>query len=181
MKDLVKLSETEASYIKEGQELDDGITTKAGKLIMKKWTHLTIQPTSLSAWPALIEQTARPSIFIHQINTQRHFLMSTSVGGTVRTFDSLNLKTSTQLNKQLDALYGIEKERKSMKVRHKQKGTTDCGLFAIAYATEIAEGTDFDALCRMKFNQNEMRSHLLECFEKQEIARFPRVEGCEKK
>ena len=63
MKDLVKLSETEASYIKEGQELDDGITTKAGKLIMKKWTHLKIQPTSLSAWPALIEQTAGPSIY----------------------------------------------------------------------------------------------------------------------
>ena len=52
----------------------------------------------------------------------------------------------------------------------KQKGCTDCGLYAIAVATALAHKIDPVTLV---FRQDEMRSHLQECFEKQKLQPFP--------
>ena len=51
-----------------------------------------------------------------------------------------------------------------------QKGTTDCGLYAIAFAVHAAFGDDVKNL---EFDQTQMRSHLLQCFRKKELVRFP--------
>ena len=51
----------------------------------------------------------------------------------------------------------------------KQPNSFDCGIYALAFATELAFGQDL-ALC--EFKAEEMRSHL--SFEKQKIERFPR-------
>ena len=52
----------------------------------------------------------------------------------------------------------------------KQKGGTDCGLFAIAYATAIGHGVDPTS---MTLNQAAMRSHLNKCFEEENLSLFP--------
>ena len=52
----------------------------------------------------------------------------------------------------------------------KQSGSSDCGLFAIAYITHIAHELD-PSLC--VFNQGQMRKHLIQCFEKEELKPFP--------
>lgn len=46
----------------------------------------------------------------------------------------------------------------------------DCGLFALAYATELVFGAE-PALC--KFEISMMRQHLLACLENKVITRFP--------
>ena len=51
----------------------------------------------------------------------------------------------------------------------KQKGGTDCGLFAIAVVTSIAFGIDPSQTC---FKQEEMRKHLVKCFEEEQITPF---------
>ena len=51
-----------------------------------------------------------------------------------------------------------------------QAGGYDCSLFAIAFVTALAFGK---APCQYYFDQNKMRNHLLECFEKKKIAMFP--------
>ena len=43
------------------------------------------------------------------------------------------------------------------------RGLIDCGLFAIAFATEVAYGGDPVVV---SYQQAEMRNHLLLCFEK---------------
>ena len=48
----------------------------------------------------------------------------------------------------------------------------DCGLFAIAFAYEIASGNR--VLKDSNFDQMKMRVHLLECLENEEITAFPR-------
>ena len=53
-----------------------------------------------------------------------------------------------------------------------QQGSSDCGLYAIAFALHAACGDDMKDL---EFNQTQMRSHLLECFRKKELVRFPTV------
>ena len=51
-----------------------------------------------------------------------------------------------------------------------QSGITDCGVFAVAFAYHAAIG---DELERIIFDQGQMRKHLLRCFEKKELSRFP--------
>ena len=51
-----------------------------------------------------------------------------------------------------------------------QINLVDCGLCAIAYATHLAHGKDpIDFL----WNHESMRSHLIQCFEDNEMACFP--------
>ena len=54
----------------------------------------------------------------------------------------------------------------------KQKGTTDCGLFAVAFATTLASERKFETLLT-KFDQDNLRSHLCVCLENQNIVSFP--------
>ena len=51
-----------------------------------------------------------------------------------------------------------------------QRGTNDCGIFAIAFALHAAIGDDFEAI---SFDQSKMRSHLLFCFKKKQLIPFP--------
>lgn len=50
------------------------------------------------------------------------------------------------------------------------KGTSDCGLFAIAYALHITVGDDLRFLV---FKQTKTRRHLVSCFQRKKLERFP--------
>ena len=53
--------------------------------------------------------------------------------------------------------------KRTIRVGHsqKQKGATDCGVFAIAFATAIAFGINPS---KLKLKQEAMRAHLVYCF-----------------
>ena len=51
-----------------------------------------------------------------------------------------------------------------------QEGTQDCGLFCIANAYSVAMGKNPR---NIDYDQSRMRSHLEECFEKEELTLFP--------
>ena len=55
-----------------------------------------------------------------------------------------------------------------------QEGDADCGLFSIAAAYHSAVGDDFRGLT---FSQNDMRQHLVECFERKQLSVFPHPSG----
>ena len=55
----------------------------------------------------------------------------------------------------------------------KQKGGTDCGLVSIAYAIAIAHGVDPTSVT---LNQAAMRSHLIKCFEEENLSLFPKAD-----
>ena len=48
-----------------------------------------------------------------------------------------------------------------------QQGGADCGLFSIAFAFHVLHGDDVEKLC---LDQERMRQHLIDCFEKQELS-----------
>ena len=56
----------------------------------------------------------------------------------------------------------------------KQKGYTDCGLFAIANAYELASG-NIHFNYKVSFDQSTMRKHQVNCLEKEEISSFSRA------
>ena len=85
----------------------------------------------------------------------------------VKVFDSLYSEVDKQTMDLIHHLYGSE-IKVVLEESPKQVGLKDCGLFAIATATQLANG----GIPKM-FNQNAMRGHLLTCFEKLQIRPFP--------
>ena len=51
-----------------------------------------------------------------------------------------------------------------------QGGASDCALFAVAFAVALSEGEEPHQSC---FDQGQMRSHLMKCFENGELTEFP--------
>ena len=56
----------------------------------------------------------------------------------------------------------------------KQSGSSDCGLFAIAYITHFALKLDPSLYM---FHQAQMRNHLIQCLEKKQLEPFPILKG----
>ena len=52
----------------------------------------------------------------------------------------------------------------------KQKGGIDCGLFAVAVLTSLANGVD---VTKVKFDQALMRPHLVNCIDSKGMTPFP--------
>ena len=104
-----------------------------------------------------------------------HFVTSTSVGGNVKLFDNLNLLPSEDLMKQITVLYSPDIKTVptvlKAEIRSIQQGSKDCGLFAIGYATEIADGHDPSSFI---FDQSKLRQHLHDCLISKSLTRFPK-------
>lgn len=60
--------------------------------------------------------------------------------------------------------------RYKVKACQRQGNGFDCGVFAIAFATSIANGIDPATLV---YTPNQMRDHLRACFEKKKLTQFP--------
>ena len=85
------------------------------------------------------------------------------------TYDNVDLKTHFVIS-QLVHFEGKSIPLKIMNIS-KQTGITDCGLYAIANLTALTLG-NVDPTS-VVFDQNEFRSHYLECLEKQNVKDFP--------
>ena len=87
----------------------------------------------------------------------------------VHAFDSLYTSTDPSTSQLLCKLYGADVKIQAEKCP-KQLGVKDCGLFAIAIATVLARGGNPS---QVRLKQDAMRGHLINCFEKFELAPFP--------
>jgi hypothetical protein len=99
----------------------------------------------------------------------------------VRVFDSLKdgpngeeIPLSNDLKKQLKELYSMDGgyiEIERMKCQQ-QLNHSDCGVFVIAFATEILLGEE-DAQ-NVKFDRSKMRKHLKQCLIDEKLTPFPK-------
>ena len=101
--------------------------------------------------------------------------MSSYTNGEVSVCDSLSDGSlSDSLSVQLVELYRPAIQNGMLMVTllpvQQQEGTQDCGLFCIANAYSVAMGKNPR---NIDYNQSTMRSHLEECFEKEELSLFP--------
>ena len=107
---------------------------------------------------------------------ENHWVVSSFLDGVISLYNSLS---STTLSAELVArIYNHLKgsvEDGGLTVHHipvqKQKGVSDCGPFAIAFAYHAALGDDY--LQTITFDQDKLRTHLVTCFEKEKFSRFP--------
>ena len=77
---------------------------------------------------------------------------------TVNVYDSLYGSIDEESLKIIQLLFGIAEVH--MVPAQKQQGFSDCGLFAITYAVQLAKKCKPE---RVFFHQPQMRSHLVNC------------------
>ena len=113
--------------------------------------------------------------FIQILNVQgNHWITVVGIPPSlVHIYDSVYNYTSDDTKLQVAAILSTNESEITFKIQKVQfqKGSNDCGLFSIAFATDLAHGND-PISC--KYKQNELRSHFLDCLEKNMLVPFPK-------
>ena len=112
-------------------------------------------------------------------NIGHHWVVSTSITGEIVVFESMSTNLNSSLKRQLQNVYkNLQEQDGSLNVKvilqQHQKGSSDCGLFAVANAVALANGVN---PCSVTWLQEKMRVHLVKCFEEQKIKMFPHIEN----
>ena len=120
------------------------------------------------------------SEFIQIINTGNHWvclstISTTSSPDTVKIFDSLYQNTnSTAVEHACRMLmYPGDKVTFINEKVQRQVGGSDCGLFSLAFATDLCHGID---PTNQNYNQGSMRQHYVNCIENGAMSPFPKTE-----
>ena len=136
-------------------------------------SHVGFQSTLLGKYKVV--ETSKPLVQILHVHSNHWLTITTAycAPGEVRIYDSAAQPyISLSLKQQIcSVLHPLEHKLKFIVVdMQHQMDTCSCGLFAIAVATELVTGGNPTA-CR--WDVSKMRSHLISCFEKRELTRFP--------
>ena len=110
----------------------------------------------------------------HHFNS--HWVLSSTIGQTLQIFDSLKESdvVDARLLRQLQQLYGVNHSNQYVVLNcQQQNNSSDCGVFAIANAVELALG-DVQNVASVRYDTTKMRSHLKECLRLGEMRPFPR-------
>lgn len=113
---------------------------------------------------------------ILNVNGNHWICVSTlsALSNTIDIYDSLRTK-SLSLNTIKQCSLLIKTKQKNIKLRRmqvqQQSGGSDCGLFAIANATELCFGMQPNEAL---YDQTKMRKHLLNCFLSHKLVPFPK-------
>jgi hypothetical protein len=168
----LNLNYKERNIILGGDWLNDEIIDAAAAILKKKHPYVTgLVNASFSLHG--FDYNPCEGIQFHNIN-RCHWVLSSSVGGRVKVYDSLITTVSHDLTNQINQLYapansgGISFQRMRCQ---QQVGSSECGLFSIAFAVDLLEGNDISEIV---YDQSQMRNHLLKCLETNQLSPFPR-------
>ena len=114
--------------------------------------------------------------FVQILNLGRsHWITVSTIGcrpGQVKVYDSLHMNLTSSVKKTLAEL--LQAKSKKITIEYMdtqiQKGSCDCGLFAIATATALCHAQN---PVHFEYTQGSMRNHLLRSFEVQALHPFP--------
>ena len=101
-----------------------------------------------------------------------HWLTVSAVGAEVYVYDSMYPSVGTYTKKQVASILCSKKKAIKLKIMdvQMQAGGCDCGLFAVAFATALANGIPPG---KFTFDQSRMRKHLYTCLQKGQLVTFP--------
>ena len=133
-------------------ELNDKVINAAQKLLLEKFPSLkglrsTLVQDHIGFWVDNYLQV------VH--SRSNHWITC----GEIKVYDSLYNEVDTTTKNKLEKTFACKIQYIVPRVQ-KQQGVKDCGLFAVAFTTDIAHGKTV-----FKYDQSKMLNHLHECFE----------------
>ena len=104
-----------------------------------------------------------------------HWLLVTNIGGKANeafVYDSLYSSISMSTKLQIASILASQANQISVVMVNcqRQMGSSDCGLFAVAFATALAQGLKPE---NFTFIQGDMRKHLYNCLSSGKLSMFP--------
>ena len=144
----------------------------AQKLLRFDFPEIIQQTTSLSNehFYELVKNLKTNKVVQIHNTGNLHWVTSTNIEDKrVFVFDSLYDVINEEILKQVDQIYSMVPLCK--KIIYEQSGGVDCGLFAIAFSVDLCYGIDPSAVL---YDQSRMHKHLIQCFDKMKLTRFPR-------
>ena len=161
--------------IKNNLMLDDKVINAAQEVLKRQFP-------AISGWQDTVigqvafESLPVDSVQIHHEPRRRHWVCSSSMNESVQVFDSMFDTLSSSMQVQLSQCYRFAINVDVIDVQlpsvQRQTGGVDCGLFAIAFAYELASGNEHGIKNKI-FNQQLMRDHLITCLENEHFNPFP--------
>lgn len=160
-----------------GEELSDNEIHLAQQLLKKQFPALNgLQSTLLQGKQmTLTESEVYNKVQIIHCNSCHQWIVASTVQcnfNQVRVYESLFTYCDKETERVIANLFQCDSSKLTITVSrsHKQKGTVDCGLFAIANATAIEFGKNPS---KLRFKQEALRSHLVNCYNKNFMSPFP--------
>ena len=138
-------------------------------MIQRQFPILVIQSPSLYFTSGFEYCSYKTIQIIH--NNAHYWILLSSFNGDVKNFDSLNTDPTTETLQQMQQLFSPDDTFPQYQLSpcHKQVGTTDCGVFSIAYSTDIIFGNN---LSEIVYDQSKLRQHLVNFFDKGTLTTF---------
>lgn len=171
-KEAVDMCSEEVQIIEKGEWLNDAHISYVNLLLKRQF------PSVCGLYDPKFGQDLSFPVsedpFIQILNVcGNHWMTVAGVSPTQAcVYDSLQRYVSVDAMAQIAAIMNSKEKKIELKAQNTQfqKGGSDCGLFAIAFATALCFGTD-PASCR--YEQDKMRPHFVECVKKQRMTPFP--------
>ena len=117
--------------------------------------------------------------FVQILNVSNtHWITISNIGckpGIVNIYDSIpNNSLSSRTKEQIAAILFTDKTHITLQFKQvqMQHGTSDCGVFAVAFATALCSGKDPSGI---NFIQHQLRIHLKDCLQQRIITDFPQT------
>ena len=115
------------------------------------------------------------SVQVIHNSRRHHWLVATTMHclrNEVKIYDSLYPYPDAQVRSVIKNLFQTARNPSfiMVKMQKQEKGSLDCGVYAIAVATSLAFGTD---PADVAFKRDVMRSHLTHSFEMKQLCMFP--------
>ena len=173
----LKLMPEDRQLLQENRQLNDRILVAAGLVMRNQFPEMpTPQPTLYAQALHKLRPAEEGSLFYHNFNN--HWTVSQLSQGKVYHYDSLQAECiAPELRKQLIALYGHTSDGTTLQIIQPQvqvqRGSKDCGYFAVAFAVSLLLGDDPTTLT---YHQKDMREHFIVCLEARLFTPFPATE-----
>ena len=173
-----KTKQFDVERIIMGHELSDLEINLAQQLLKQQFTKLNgLQSTLLQQKVPVLGpmEGLQNKVQLIFCKERKHWVVATTINcdkNEVVVYDSLFAfldKESIQVVENLFTCNNVKPSIKMVKCQ-RQKGSKDCGVFAIAIATSLGFGL---RPTRQVFKQDLMRSHLVNCFNKGCMSPFP--------
>ena len=166
------LTNTERDFILNNECIFDKTIDAGMSLLNRIVPHYMFQRSTSAI--EVLRYTPFDTIHIHH-NADNHFRLTVSNNRKVTLYDSLNYEPTEALIQQIRAIYSPDDtttpETFQCNIIGRQIGAVDCGLYALAYATELVHGYDPGLYL---FDQSKMRGHLIQCLTSKQMSRFPK-------
>ena len=162
--------------IENGAELTDKHMQFAQCMIKKQFPSVGgLNSTLLQDKPSLFGSRTANTIQIVHCKKRRHWITVSTKwckGDHVAVYDSVFVRLDAETRTTIMKMFQLKKTKDIiMMPMQKQYGSTDCGVFAMAVLASLAHEEDPS---RFKYNQMELRQHLLDCITNRKLMCFPK-------